>query len=250
MSINLIIHVTAGTLALASGYLALYATKGATTHRRSGMAFVVSMLMMCAFGIIMTGLRGHEWTVVNTSAGTFSAYLVITSLTAIRPVSKGGRWLDTGGFLFVLALAAIDLGFGLEAITNGGKRNGIPAFPYLMFGVVALIAAFGDLRILRSGPLRGSARLARHLWRMCFALFIAAMSFFLGQAKVIPAALRKGPLLALPVLAVLITMFYWLWRVRRRGIARNTSLNLRVPSRENSEGSASLLPHPLEQPLS
>lgn len=40
------------------------------------------------------------------------------------------------------------------------------------------------------------------------------MSFFIGQAQVFPEPIRIRPLLALPVLAVLVTMFYWLWRVR------------------------------------
>ena len=55
-----------------------------------------------------------------------------------------------------------------------------------------------------------------------FALFIAAMSFFLGQAKVIPKPIRIPGLLALPVLAVLVTMLYWLWRVRRKRAFRGT----------------------------
>jgi peptidoglycan/LPS O-acetylase OafA/YrhL len=70
--------------------------------------------------------------------------------------------------------------------------------------------------MIRAGGLRGASRLARHLWRMCFALFIAALSFFLGQSDEIPEPLRILPLLALPVLMVLVTMLYWLWRVRRR----------------------------------
>jgi hypothetical protein len=104
------------------------------------------------------------------------------------------------------------------------SRNGIPAFPFFLFGVVGLLASAGDLRMIRSGALRGVPRLARHLWRMSFALFVAAMSFFIGQAKVIPKPIRIPGLLALPVLAVLVTMLYWLWRVRakrrtERGIA-------------------------------
>jgi hypothetical protein len=51
---------------------------------------------------------------------------------------------------------------------------------------------------------------------MTFALFIAAMSFFLGQAKVIPKPIRIGPLLAIPPLAALVVMIWWLWRVRSR----------------------------------
>jgi hypothetical protein len=85
-----------------------------------------------------------------------------------------------------------------------------------MFGVVALIAVAGDLRVIRGRAVEGGARIARHLWRMSFALFIAAMSFFIGQARVIPQPIRIMPLLALPVVAVLATMGYWLWRVRRK----------------------------------
>ncbi len=51
---------------------------------------------------------------------------------------------------------------------------------------------------------------------MCFALWIATASFFLGQAKMIPAPLRIKPMLALPVLLVLGMVFYWMVRVRRR----------------------------------
>jgi hypothetical protein len=51
---------------------------------------------------------------------------------------------------------------------------------------------------------------------MCFALFIAALSFFIGQAHVFPKPIRIPGLLALPVLAVLVTMLYWLWRIRIR----------------------------------
>ena len=55
---------------------------------------------------------------------------------------------------------------------------------------------------------------------MSFALLIAAISFFIGQAKGIPQPIRIVPLLMVPPLAVLAAMFYWLWRVRRpRGTA-------------------------------
>jgi hypothetical protein len=54
---------------------------------------------------------------------------------------------------------------------------------------------------------------------MSTALLIAAFSFFLGQAKVIPKPIRIVPLLMIPPLVVLGALMYWLWRVRAR---RNT----------------------------
>jgi hypothetical protein len=95
-------------------------------------------------------------------------------------------------------------------------RDGLPPFPYFLYGVIGVLAGVGDARMIRAGGLTGAPRLARHLWRMCGALWIAAASFFWGQAKVIPQPIRIMPLLSVPVLAVLVTMLYWLWRVRLR----------------------------------
>jgi hypothetical protein len=153
---------------------------------------------------------------VNIPAGALSAYLVITALTTVRPLAASARWLDPALMLVALTVGLTSLTFAFQAVANGGMRNGMPAFPFFLFGIVGLVAGVSDVRLLRSGALQGASRLARHLWRMCFALFVAALSFFIGQAKVIPKPIRIYPLLALPVLAVLVTMFYWLWRIRIR----------------------------------
>lgn len=53
----------------------------------------------------------------------------------------------------------------------------------------------------------------------CFALFIAAGSFFSIEervAKALPEPLTTGSMRALPILLLFGAMFYWLWRVRGR----------------------------------
>jgi hypothetical protein len=157
---------------------------------------------------------------VNIPAGLLTSYLVITSLTTVRPPIAGARWLHVGGMLLASAVGLTMLTFGLEAIANGGRRNGMPAFPFFMFATVGLLGSAGDLRVLRSGAFKGASRLARHLWRMSFALFIAALSFSVQIGKMIPKPLRVPGLLVLPMLAVLVTMLYWLWRVRVRRTLR------------------------------
>lgn len=68
-------------------------------------------------------------------------------------------------------------------------------------------------------------RSARHLWRMCVAMFIATGSFFLGQAKVFPEEYRIVPLLAVPMIVVLVVMIYWWARVLRgRRVPRRMEL--------------------------
>lgn len=54
----------------------------------------------------------------------------------------------------------------------------------------------------------------RHLWRMCFGLFIATGSFFLGQQQVFPAVLRGSPLLIVLAILPLVFLIFWLFRVR------------------------------------
>jgi hypothetical protein len=79
---------------------------------------------------------------------------------------------------------------------------------------VAVLAAIGDVRLLMRGGISGAGRIARHLWRMCFALFIAAASIFLARQQLFPALLRKtGALVFLSVLP-LVLMVFWLLRVR------------------------------------
>jgi hypothetical protein len=54
---------------------------------------------------------------------------------------------------------------------------------------------------------------------MCFALFIAAGSFFSIRervAAILPAPFTSGPMRALPILLIFGAMFYWLWKVRSR----------------------------------
>lgn len=206
------VHIIAGSVGIITGFVALYATKGGPLHRRLGLVFVYAMLTTTVLGGLIAAVLGVAPS-INLPASTMTAYLVITALLTVRPAFSGSRPLGVALMLVALTVGGINLVWGVEAVAAGGERAGF-AFPYLMFGTVGLLGGASDFRVIRSGGLRGAPRIARHLWRMCFALFIAALSFFIGQARVFPEPIRIRPLLALPVLVVLVTMFYWLWRVR------------------------------------
>lgn len=214
MQLTLFVHILAGSLGLIAGYIALYSAKGASLHRKAGTLFVYAMLAVAAGGLALA-IGGKVAPAINIPAALLTGYLVLTGQATVRPASAGSRWLDAAGMAMALGVGVTMLALGLHAVAQGGSRSGF-AYPAFMFAAVGLLAGAGDIRVLRGGRLQGTARIARHLWRMCFALFIAAMSFFIGQAKVIPEPFRIRPLLALPVLAVLATMFWWMWRVRRK----------------------------------
>src|SRR3712207_1110283 len=148
MRMTYVIHIVAGSLSLACGYVALYAAKGAPLHRRAGMAFVYAMLTMCGAGLAIAAVRGVA-PAVDIPAALVTSYLVITALTTVRPSAAGSHWLHLGGLLVALAVGLTSLSFAAEAIANGGKRNGMPAFPFVLFGLVGVLGSVGDARLLR-----------------------------------------------------------------------------------------------------
>jgi uncharacterized membrane protein len=211
-------HIVAGGLAIVLGGVALAASKGATLHQRSGLLFVYAMLTMGISGSILA-LR-QSLTNSNVLGGFIAAYFVITALTTVRPVSLLTRRLNLAALVVVIALSLIEIGMGFTAFASpDGTIGGAPFFMLFFLATVTTLAAAGDIRMMRSGALRAAPRLRRHLWRMCFALFIAAGSFFSVRsrvAKILPEPFTTPMMRALPVALLFAAMFYWLWRVRTR----------------------------------
>jgi len=216
------IHIAAGGLAIVLGAVALLVKKGGTIHRRSGLLFVYAMLVMGASASVL-GLR-HGATDGNVMGGLIAVYFVGTALTTVRPPSRWTRRINAAALTFAVGLALVMIAGGVNAVNTPRLSPG--GVPFRTIGVmsfvlatVLLLAAIGDVRIMRFGLPRGGPRLARHLWRMCFALFIAAGSFFSIRkrvATILPEPFTTGPMRALPILLLFGAMFYWLWRVRGR----------------------------------
>ncbi|TVS16003.1 MAG: hypothetical protein EA417_11575 [Gammaproteobacteria bacterium] len=204
-------HIVAAVLALMAGGVALSVQKGGALHRGSGLVFVVTMVIMAATGAALAAFIPERLSVV---AGGLTLYLVVTSLLTVRPPPLEDRSIHWLALAVGVGVALLGVTFGIEALVREeGQLDGFPAPLYFIFASVSAFGALADLRMLRSRPLSGHRRIARHLWRMCLALFIATASFFLGQAQVFPEALRHFALLSVPVAAVLLIMGYWLVRV-------------------------------------
>ena len=127
-------------------------------------------------------------------------------VTARRKDGEIGSF-DRIALLVSIAIAAAALTYWVEAaFSPTGTKAGIPAGSYVLPAVVALIAAIGDARIQLRGGLGGVQRIARHLWRMCFALFVASASIFLARPQLFPALLTKTHLLFVVGILPLILM--------------------------------------------
>src|SRR5690349_8015257 len=108
------IHVAAGGLAMIVGAAALLGSKGGWLHRRSGIVFVVAMLVMGISGSILAARV--SFTNANVLGGFVSAYFVVTALTALRGDSMWVRRINAAAFVVALALTLIQVGLGIRAL--------------------------------------------------------------------------------------------------------------------------------------
>jgi uncharacterized membrane protein len=208
----LLLHICSGTTGVLSGFVAVFLRKGSRWHRIIGNVFFIAMLALGGSGAYIAVLKSQ---VPNVLGGVLTCYMVATAwMTARRREGEPGIF-DRVALLTILAVAATEWTLGIEAITSPtGMKYEYPPWPYFIFGSVALLAATGDVRMLVRRGISGTPRTARHLWRMCFALFIASASVFLARAHLFPALLQKTGVLVLLSFLPLILMAFWLIRIR------------------------------------
>jgi hypothetical protein len=221
----LLVHICAGSLGLLSGTAAIIFRKGSPRHVLAGRIFVASMLIMGAFAVYLAITR-HQPN--NVGGGIFTVYLITTAWLAAR--RRDGA---TSRFDWLLLLIPLALGIqtwlnGIQVVRSGASsQDGVPVGMTFFMGTVMLLAAAGDVRMLLRGGIFGAKRIARHLWRMCFGLFIAAGSFFMGPSnrplrllstvglgQHLPAALFSTTLYLILTILPLVLLIFWLIRIR------------------------------------
>jgi len=187
--------------------------------------FVASMLTMAA-GAVYLAVVKHQPN--NFGGGIFTFYLILTAwLTARRRDRETSRW-DWAVVLIPLTLGILAWNSGVKALrSHEDLPGGVPVGMHLFMASVMLLAAAGDARMLLRGGIVGTQRVVRHLWRMCFGLFIAAGSFFLGPSnrplrllstlklsQHLHSALFSTNLYLVLTILPLALLIFWLVRVR------------------------------------
>jgi hypothetical protein len=164
----------------------------------------------------------------NIGGGILTFYLVGTAwLTARRKDGETSRW-DWIALLIPSTIGLLTWMNGIDVLRSGKtSQDGVPVGMMFFFGSICLLAATGDVRMLLRGGVSGAKRLARHLWRMCYGLFIAAGSFFLGGAnrplrllssvgigQHLPKPLFSMGLYLVLTILPLVLLVFWLVRLR------------------------------------
>lgn len=218
-----VLHIAGGSVGLVSGTLALFAPKGGRVHRAAGTVFFISMLVMAVFAIYLSVVRPGQ--LFNLFGGTFAFYLVATGWMTVR---RDGGTVGTAEKIACAAalclcapflVLSFELATGLPPFFNSATPLKGPVLIALyVFTGVTVTAVIGDARMIMAGGISGAPRIARHLWRMCLGLTMAAGSAFTnGLPRLLPGPMHVTPIFFLPQFVPLVLMVFWLIRVRLTG---------------------------------
>lgn len=222
----LILHISAGSTALGTALVAMASRKqAAALHARAGTWFVWSMSAMALTGAVLTAWEPDPLT-LGSALWTLS--LIHTARLAAR--RRDGRldgWALAAVLPAIAAVAVLGHGAIMALAAPSGAYLGTDAAGYLVFGGLAALSVVYDASLLWRPPLAPRARIARHLWRMTLACFLAVTALFLGQQDDVFPFMQGSPLLLIPSLLTLGFLLYWSLRVR---LARNWLCHRPAPS--------------------
>lgn len=210
----LYLHIGGGAVGLLAGASAVLSRKGAAVHRAAGKVFFVSMFISYLIGagvapFLTTGQRP------NFTAGVLALYLLVTGVMAARRrVFEAGRaeWVGMGLALVITGLGVLFMIMG--ANSDSGTVDGSPPQAFYIFIAAGSAAFLGETHAIVRRRLSETARVVRHLWRMCFAFFIGTGSLFLGQPQVFPDWFNQTFLPYALAFFPLLFLFIWAIRVR------------------------------------
>jgi hypothetical protein len=171
-STNILIHITAGTVALLLGTIALISRKGNKIHRKSGLLFLLALLFVIATGLIGVFVFGRN---------TF--LLVITLLSAYQGFS-GFRTIQTKSnkpALIDITMAIITLVSAFYFLYYFKKIGMMwsPVIIYSTVGWLVTIIAYDFLRYLIPSTQYKRTWFYEHIVKM-IAAFGAITSAFTG----------------------------------------------------------------------
>ena len=215
-----LIPVIAGAVALVSDFVAVFTRKGDMLHRQAGAVFFRSMLLMAVFAACLAVIVPGQ--TVNLFIAAFVSCLVGTAWVTARGREGLVGPAEKIALLVSLVLCApfavlsCQLALGLSPLFESAMPFKGPLLLAIdSFTFVLVMAAIGDARVVFGGGIRGSRRIARHLWRMLLGLTSATGSAFTnGFARLLPGPHHVPAAFFLPQFLPLALLFFWMFRVR------------------------------------
>ena len=203
-TVLLVIHIAAGSTALAVAAVALLTAKGHVHHIRAGRVYAAAMAVVCATALPLAVLGSDA---VLLLVAMFSFYLVFAGWRFARNASGRARAVDWAAAV-ILGVTGLGMwGIGAVLFLRGDSQWVTMA----VFGFIAAALSAVDLRYHRAPPRPGRQRIARHLTNMLAGTIATVTAVVVVNVDTRPAWLAW----ILPTLLITPLIAWWNRRVLR-----------------------------------
>ena len=203
-----VLHVLAGSVAIAGMLCALFVKKGGAWHKRGGRAYVGGMGISLTMAIIVSIMTSNIFLLL---IAVFSSYLVYTGLR-LAIVRDGKRTsVDQRISLLMLVVAGLMIAYGLYMFFVG-QNLGVAL---VVFGFLGGGPAWQDYLCEANWP-RGKERIVLHLGRMGGASIASITAVFVVNIQTNPAFIAW----LLPTVVGAPLIIYWSRRTLSGGASK------------------------------
>ena len=170
--LNIIVHVTAGSLALIVGLVAIVVKKNSRLHRRAGRVFLWLMSVVILTGLIGVFIFGRNTFLLVITV--MSGYLAFSGYRAIRLKSNHFNFLN----IFVSLAALATVSYFLYYFKSIGMIWS-PVIIYSTVGYLFLIVGYDLIRYFIPSKAYANLWIHEHILKMVSA-FTGLLSAFSG----------------------------------------------------------------------
>ncbi len=200
----LVIHIAAGSVALAMAPIALATAKGGVHHVRAGRAYTLAMALVCVTALPLAILGAD---VLLSLIAVFSFYLVFAGWRFARNRSGRAQPVDWTAAA-VMGLTGLGMwGYSAVLFLRGGGQWVTMA----LFGAIALALSAADARFHRIQRGSGQRRIARHLTNMLAGTIATVTAVVVVNVDTRPVWLAW----TLPTIVITPLIVWWNVRVAR-----------------------------------
>lgn len=203
-AVLLVIHIAAGSVALAAAAAALLTVKGGARHRGVGRVYAAAMGLVAVTALPLAVAASDA---LLSLVAVFSFYLVFAGWRFARNGSGVPQAVDwaAAAVMGLTGLAMWSYGAALFAQGDGQWVT------MAVFGFIALALSAVDLRYHRARSRSGRQRIARHLTNMLSGTIATVTAVVVVNVNTRPAWLAW----ILPTILITPLIVWWNRRVRR-----------------------------------
>lgn len=199
----LLLHITAGSIALIFGTINIMAKKGGQRHRKMGRIFVTYMLISAGVALVMAQLKPNPFLFI---VGVFTIYLVGTANRYIKAESETPHLLYWMYSLGMLVFGSLFLIWGVVSLL----KNDPMGYVMLVFGSIGLFSVYRDLQNYRGEIKHTNYRLIIHIGRMVGGYTATVTAILVVNAHHLPFALPEFIYWLTPTLILTPLSIFWI----------------------------------------